>query len=69
MSVLEASLWLVGYIFFELMVWGGVWYFFAKIIRRGPDMESPVLQNGHQPDALEAHSHNPHAAPSYIRPI
>jgi len=32
-------------------------------------MESPVLQNGHQLDALEAHSHNPHAAPSYIRPI
>ena len=59
MSVLEASLWLVGYIFFELMVWGGVWYFFAKIIRRGPDMESPVLQNGHQLDALEALSHDP----------
>jgi cytochrome bd ubiquinol oxidase subunit I len=48
MSVAQAVFWLVGYMIFELMVWGGTWYFFAKVMRQGPDMDSPVVQEGHQ---------------------
>ena len=49
MSIAEEIFWMVGYIIFELLVWGGTWYFFAKVMRQGPDMDSPVVQEGHQP--------------------
>ena len=49
MSVAQAVFWLIGYGGFELMVWGGTWYFFAKVMRQGPDMDSPVVQEGHEP--------------------
>lgn len=67
MDVTSAVLWLIGYMYFELIVWGSTWYFFAKVMRRGPDMDSPVAQDGHQSlGELDA----PHdGAPSYVRPI
>ncbi|WP_082780007.1 cytochrome ubiquinol oxidase subunit I [Gluconobacter albidus] len=67
MSVTAAALWLAGYIYFELIVWGSTWYFFAKVMRRGPDMDSPAVQGGNQHlGELDA----PHdGAPSYVRPI
>ncbi|WP_312283870.1 cytochrome ubiquinol oxidase subunit I [Candidatus Igneacidithiobacillus taiwanensis] len=34
--------WFAGYILFELSVWAGAWYFFSKIIRKGPDLDSPL---------------------------
>ncbi|MBU2751218.1 cytochrome ubiquinol oxidase subunit I, partial [Acidithiobacillus thiooxidans] len=43
MGVTAESFWLIGYIIFELMVWGGAWYFFTRVIQKGPDMTSPVI--------------------------
>ena len=43
MSVGAESLWFAGYIAFELMVWSGAWYFFSRIIKKGPDLDSPVV--------------------------
>ncbi|GAN80628.1 cytochrome ubiquinol oxidase subunit I [Acidocella aminolytica] len=68
MGVAEASFWLVGYITFELSVWASVWYFLAKIMRQGPDIDSPIVHGGHQAlGSLEGPNHD--AAPSYVRPI
>jgi cytochrome d ubiquinol oxidase subunit I len=69
MSVPLELFWLVGYMAFELMVLGGTWYFIAKVIRRGPDMVSPVAQDGHQTlgqidDAPDRRSDQP----EYLRP-
>jgi cytochrome d ubiquinol oxidase subunit I len=69
MTVAEAIFWLVGFVIFELGVWIGAWYFFAKVIRKGPDMDSPVVEEGHeQLGHLEAPSHDETAAPAYVRP-
>ena len=46
LSAAAAIFWLVGFMLFELMVWGGAWYFFAKVIRRGPDLDSPIPAPG-----------------------
>jgi cytochrome d ubiquinol oxidase subunit I len=56
MSLGQEIFWLVGYLGFELMVWGCTWYFFAKVIRKGPDMESPVV-HGRQSAKDDAESH------------
>lgn len=68
MSVMQEVFWLIGYALFEVMVWAGTWYFFAKVIRRGPDMDSPVVTEGDQPighlDEVKRGD-----APPYIRPI
>ncbi|HEX3983022.1 MAG TPA: cytochrome ubiquinol oxidase subunit I [Acidisoma sp.] len=67
MSVTSAALWLLGYMYFELIVWGSTWYFFAKAMRRGPDMDSPVEHGGNQHlGELEPRQAE---APSYVRPI
>jgi cytochrome d ubiquinol oxidase subunit I len=58
MSIAQEIFWMIGYVGFEVMVWGGTWYFFAKAIRQGPDMESPVL-HGRQSathDHVEQHA-------------
>jgi cytochrome d ubiquinol oxidase subunit I len=67
MSVTSAVLWLIGYALFEITVWGSTWYFFAKVMRNGPDLTSPVIHGGQQHlGELEPR----HAgAPSYVRPI
>jgi cytochrome d ubiquinol oxidase subunit I len=63
MSVAQEIFWMVGYLGFEFMVWGGTWYFFAKVMRLGPDMGSPVV-HGRQ----AAHDHpEPHAALAYAK--
>jgi cytochrome d ubiquinol oxidase subunit I len=67
MSVTSAALWLLGYMYFELIVWGSTWYFFAKTLRRGPDMDSPVEHGGSQ--HLGELEPRPGEAPSYVRPI
>jgi cytochrome bd ubiquinol oxidase subunit I len=68
MSVSAEIFWLVGYMVFELMVWGGTWYFFAKVMRRGPDMDSPIVQEGHQRlgHVEEPLLRDPYA-PSYVK--
>ena len=43
MSVAQEIFWMIGYLGFEIMVWAGAWYFFAKVVRQGPDMASPVV--------------------------
>ena len=69
MSVALEVFWLVGYMAFELMVFGGTWYFMAKVIRKGPDMTSPVVQEGHQTlGHLESPKHHEDAEPVYPRP-
>jgi cytochrome bd ubiquinol oxidase subunit I len=67
MSTTSAVLWLLGYIYFELIVWGSTWYFFAKVMRRGPDMESPVADGGRQ--QLSELEPVRREAPSYVRPV
>ena len=37
MSVAQETLWFAGYVVFELTVWGGAWYFFARVIAKGVD--------------------------------
>lgn len=70
MSVGQAVFWLVGYVIFEVMVWTGSWYFFAKVIRQGPDMTSPVAADGEQRiGKLEPPVADRHGAPPYVRPI
>ncbi len=70
MSAAEEIFWMVGYVIFELLVWGGTWYFFAKVMRQGADMTSPVVQEGHQHlGHMESQLHKPHAAPSYVKSI
>ena len=67
MDAVSAALWLLGYAFFELIVWGSTWYFFAKVVRRGPDMQGPVEHGGTQAlDELEPRRGN---EPIYVRPI
>ena len=61
MSVAQEIFWMIGYLGFELLVWVGAWYYFAKVMRQGPDMESPVV-HGHQ--AVPGHA-EPHAALAY----
>jgi cytochrome bd ubiquinol oxidase subunit I len=67
MRVPEAIFWLAGYVFFELMVWGGAWYFLAKLVRLGPDMASPVTQEA--PEAIGAMKPRVHsnAVTAYFR--
>ena len=48
MSVAQELLWLVGYIGFELTVWGSTWWFLGKIIRQGPNMDSPIPRGGEE---------------------
>lgn len=68
MEISSAIFWLVGYMVFELMVWGATWYFFAKVMRSGPDLESPVEHGGQQHlGELEPPRHG--AVPTYVRPI
>jgi cytochrome d ubiquinol oxidase subunit I len=69
MSVPLEIFWLIGYVGFELMVLGGAAYFIAKLIRRGPDMTSPVPQEGHQAlGHVEEPAHHEPASPEYPRP-
>lgn len=67
MGVISAAAWLVGYIFFELTVWASTWFFFTKVVRRGPDMDSPVIHGGNQHLGELESRHGD--APSYVRPI
>ena len=47
MSVGAELLWLFGYIGFELTVWASTWWFLTKVVRQGPNMDSPVIYGGH----------------------
>jgi cytochrome bd ubiquinol oxidase subunit I len=68
MSVGSEIFWMVGYVLFELMVWGGTWYFFAKVMRQGPDMDSPIVRGPH-PEGGHAQPvrQEPHAAYAYVK--
>ena len=69
MSVAEEIFWMVGYVGFELLVWAGTWYFFAKVMRQGADMTSPVVQEGHQKlGHVEALTRDP-KTPSYFKSV
>ena len=46
MSVAQEVVWLVGYMGFELMVWGATWWFLNKLVTQGPDMTTPIPQGG-----------------------
>jgi cytochrome d ubiquinol oxidase subunit I len=69
MTVLEASLWLGGFMVFELFVWYFTWYFLAKAMRDGPDMDSPVEYGGSQHlGQLETPARDDDALePAYVR--
>ncbi|HET7314288.1 cytochrome ubiquinol oxidase subunit I [Salinisphaera sp.] len=69
MTVFEAALWLGAFFVFELLVWYFTWYFLAKVLRAGPDMDSPVVTGG---DELLGHLENAPDSdedePAYVRP-
>ena len=71
MTVLEASLWLAGFFVFELFVWYFTWYFLAKVMRAGPNMDRPVQYGAHQHlGHLEERSHDDDdSEPTYVRPL
>lgn len=69
MGVAQEVFWLVGYMLFEIMVWTGTWYFFAKVIRKGPDTSSPVVPEGNQPIGHLDDAGSRHDEPPYVRPI
>ena len=48
MSIVQELLWLIGYMGFELMVWGATWWFLAKIVHDGPALGNPIPQEGDQ---------------------
>ena len=48
MSVALELVWLLGYAAFELTVWASTWWFLAKVIRQGPNLDSPVVRGGHE---------------------
>lgn len=58
MSITAEIVWFFGFLFFDIIVWYGAWYFFCKVIRKGPDMDSkPIhgvipepMELGHLPD-------------------
>ena len=68
MAASSAILWLLGYMYFELIVWGSTWYFFAKVMRSGPDLTSPVAQDGNQSIGELEPRHGRNEAPAYVRP-
>ncbi len=69
MTVTEATIWLVGFGIFELVVWFFTWYFMAKVIRHGPDLEAPVLRGGHEAlGNLEPQPDDDEPRPAYERP-
>ena len=43
MSITAEIVWFVGFVVFDLLVWVGAWYFFAKVVRHGPDMQAEVV--------------------------
>ena len=42
MSLPAEILWFAGFMAFGLLVLVGAWYFMAKVIRQGPDMDNPI---------------------------
>ncbi|HEY2049843.1 MAG TPA: cytochrome ubiquinol oxidase subunit I [Caulobacteraceae bacterium] len=46
MSLTLAVSWLVGFMAFELMASGATFYFMTKVVRLGPDLDSPVVTDG-----------------------
>ncbi|WP_308387913.1 cytochrome ubiquinol oxidase subunit I [Acidithiobacillus sp. AMEEHan] len=54
MGIGQEVIWFLGYITFELSVWAGAWYFFSKIIRKGPDLHSPLPGAHEEGEAPEA---------------
>ena len=48
MSVAQEVVWLAGYMAFELMVWGATWWFLNKLVTQGPNMTTPIPQDGHE---------------------
>lgn len=68
MTVFEASLWLAGFVVFELFVWYFTWYFLAKAMRAGPDMDSPVVSGGGESlGHLKQPPADDEAQPAYVR--
>jgi len=67
MGIGQEIAWFAGYIAFELSVWAGAWYFFSKIIRKGPDLDSP-LPGAHAPNEA-AEAGGGLATPSFAKPV
>ena len=48
MSVFQEVIWLVGYMGFELLVWGATWWFLNKLVTQGPNMDTPIPEEGQE---------------------
>lgn len=67
MSIAAEIIWFIGFVFFDLVVWVGAWYFFSKVIRKGPDMDTDVI-HGQQLHPLSL-GELPEDAPKEGRPL
>lgn len=68
MSVAVEIAWLVGFVVFEMGVWAGAWYFFAKVIRTGPDLDSPAVDAPQREGDDETPDESGAAHPQHLRP-
>ncbi|OFC52162.1 cytochrome D ubiquinol oxidase subunit I, partial [Acidithiobacillus caldus] len=68
MGVGQEIAWFAGYIVFELSVWAGAWYFFSKVIRKGPDLDSPLPGVSSDTDA-SVEAGGGMVRPSFAKPI
>ena len=48
LSVIQEVLWIAGYAAFELTVWWTTWWYLAKVARNGPNMDTPIPQDGQE---------------------
>ncbi|MBU2753758.1 cytochrome ubiquinol oxidase subunit I [Acidithiobacillus sp. CV18-2] len=69
MSVAQEVIWFAGYIVFELLVWAGAWYFFARVIAKGVDGIAPSDQLFHHGEEGDAHAGGGHAQASFAKPM
>ena len=71
MSVAQELVWFAGYIVFELLVWAGAWYFFARVIAKGVDGIAPSEHLFHHDSssADDAHAGGGHAQASFAKPV
>lgn len=71
MSITAEIIWFIGFVFFDLLVWFGAWYFFAKVIRKGPDMTTDVI-HGVTPETMHVgdlpDEEAPEGKPLFVRP-
>lgn len=71
MSIAAEIVWFIGFVVFDLIVWAGAWYFFSKVVRKGPDMDTDIIDGAqhHEMNLGELPSEaTPEGRPLFVRP-